>query len=154
MGHKIKAIRERQDAIAADRKFHPEECPRETQVSNRVRETYHFVRAEDVIGREVDKKVIIEHLLDSKIEENVSVLPIVGIGGPSKTTLAQFVFNNEEIKTHFEEKLWVCVFDDFDVKIIVEKILECVKGKKLERHEMNTLINDLQKEIDGKRYLY
>ena len=48
----------------------------------------------------------------------------------------------------------MCVFDDFDVKIIVEKILERVKGKKLERLEMNTLINDLQKEIDGKRYLY
>ena len=28
-----------------------------------------------------------------------------------------------------------------------------MKGKKHERLEMNTLINDLQKEIDGKRYL-
>ena len=51
MGHKIKAIRERLDTIAVDRKFHLEERPRETQVSNRVRETHHFVRAEDVIGR-------------------------------------------------------------------------------------------------------
>ena len=50
--------------------------------------------------------------------------------------------------------MWVSVFDEFDVKIIVEKILECVNGKKLERLEMNTLINDLQKEIDRKRYLY
>ncbi|KAK4551129.1 hypothetical protein RGQ29_032520 [Quercus rubra] len=153
MGHKIKAIRERLDAIAADRKFHLVERPRETQVSNRVRETHHFVRAEDVIGREVDKKVIIDRLMDPKIEENVSVLPIVGIGGLGKTTLAQFVFNAEEIKNHFEKKLWVCVSDDFDVKIIVEKILECAKEKKPERLEMNTLINDLQKEIDGKRYL-
>ena len=45
------------------------------------------------------------------------------------------------------------VSDDFDVKIIVEKILESAEGKKLENLEMNTLINDLQKEIDGKRYL-
>ena len=153
MGHKIKAIRERLDAIAADRKFHLEERPRETQVSNRVRETHHFVRAEDVIGREVDKKVIIDRLMDPKIEENVSVLPIVGIGGLGKTTLAQLVFNAEEIKNHFEKKLWVCVSVDFDVKIIVEKILECAKEKKPERLEMNTLISDLQKEIDGKRYL-
>lgn len=108
--------------------------------------------AEDVIGRENDKKVIIERLLGSKIEENVSVLPIVGIGGLGKTTLAQFVFNDEEIKNRFEKKLWVCVSDDFDVKIIVEKILECATGKKPERLEMNTLINDLQKEIGGKRY--
>ncbi|XP_030965394.1 putative disease resistance protein RGA4 isoform X2 [Quercus lobata] len=153
MGHKIKAIRERLDAIAADRKFHLEERPRKTQVSNRLRETHHFVRAEYVIGREADKKVIIDRLMDPKIEENVSVLPIVGIGGLGKTTLAQFVFNAEEIKNHFEKKLWVCVSDDFDVKIIVEKILECAKEKKPERLEMNTLISDLRKEIDGKRYL-
>ncbi|KAL0006882.1 hypothetical protein SO802_008384 [Lithocarpus litseifolius] len=153
MGHKIKAIRERLEAIAADRKFHLEERPRETQVSNRVRETHHFVRAEDVIGREVDKKVIIDRLMDPKIEENVSVLPIVGIGGLGKTTLAQFVFNAEEIKNHFEKKLWVCVSDDFDVKVIVEKILEYAKGKKPEKLEMSTLINLLHKEIDGKRYI-
>ncbi|KAK4591996.1 hypothetical protein RGQ29_016463 [Quercus rubra] len=106
----------------------------------------------DVIGREGDKKVIIDRLMDPKIEENVSVLPIVGIGGLGKTTLAQFVFNDEEIKNHFEKKLWVCVSEDFDVKIIVEKILECAKDKKPERLEMNTLINDLQEEIGGKRY--
>nr|XP_023917107.1 putative disease resistance protein RGA3 [Quercus suber] len=152
MGHKIKAIRERLDAIAADRRFHLEERPRETQV-NRVRETHYFVRVEDVIGRENDKKVIMEYLLDSNIEENVSVLPIVGIGGLGKTTLAQLVFNEEKMQKHFDKKLWVFVSDDFDVKIIVEKILESAKGKKLENLEMNTLINDLQKEIDGKRYL-
>ena len=60
----------------------------------------------------------------------------------------------EKLKNILRKKLWVSVFDEFDVKIIVEKILECVNGKKLERLEMNTLINDLQKEIDRKRYLY
>ena len=48
MGHKNKSIRERLDAIAADRRFHLEERPRETQV-NRVRETHYFVRVEDLI---------------------------------------------------------------------------------------------------------
>nr|XP_023878184.1 putative disease resistance protein RGA3 [Quercus suber] len=153
MGHKLKSIRERLDAIAADRKFHLEARPRETQGSNRGRESHHFVRAEDVIGREVDKKVIIERLLDSKIEENVAVLPIVGIGGLGKTTLAQFVFNDEEIESYFEKKLWVCVSDDFDLKTIVEKILESAKGSKLGSLEINTMINDLHKEIDGKKYL-
>ncbi|XP_030965148.1 putative disease resistance protein RGA4 [Quercus lobata] len=152
MGHKIKSIRERLDAIEADRKFHLEARPRETQGSNRVRESHHFVRAEDVIGREVDKKVIIERLLDSNIKQNVTVHSIVGLGGLGKTTLAQLVFNDEEIKSHFEKKLWVCISDDFDVEIIVKKILEFAKGKKLENFEKNKLINDLQKEIGGYRY--
>jgi Leucine-rich repeat (LRR) protein len=155
MAHNIKAIREKLDALNANRmEFHLVERVVETQVRSRMRETHYFVRADDVIGREDDKKVILERLLDSNIEENVSILPIVGIGGLGKTTLAQLVFNHEEIQKHFEKKLWVCISDDFDVKIIVEKILECAKGKKQEENlAMNTLVNDLQKEIDGKRYL-
>ena len=55
------------------------------------RETYSFVLEEKVIGREEDKRAIIELLLESNVEENVSVIPIVGIGGLGKTTLAQYV---------------------------------------------------------------
>ena len=51
-----------------------------------------------IIGREDDRKAIIELLLDSNVEENVSVIPIVGIGGLGKTTLAQYVYNDEKVK--------------------------------------------------------
>ena len=48
----------------------------------------------------------------------------------------------------------MCVSENFDVKIIVQKILECVKNGKLAKDlEMNTLVNDVHKEINGKRYL-
>ncbi|XP_050284488.1 putative disease resistance protein RGA3 [Quercus robur] len=109
--------------------------------------------ADDLLDEISTKKAIIESLLDyANAEENVSVLPIFGIGGLGKTTVTKLVFNDEQIKNHFELKLWVCVSDDFDVKIIVEKIMECLKNKKPEDLEMNTLVNDLQKEINGKRY--
>nr|XP_023894317.1 putative disease resistance protein RGA3 [Quercus suber] len=154
MGHKVKEMRERLVAIAAERQFHLDERREEIQVRNEARrQTYSVVRAEGVIGREDDKKAIIESLLNPNVKENVSVLPIVGIGGLGKTTVAQLVFNDEEIKNHFELKLWVCVSDDFDVKIIVEKILECIKNEKPKDLETNTLVNNLQKEINGKRYL-
>jgi Leucine-rich repeat (LRR) protein len=157
MGLRIKKIRKRLDAIEANRTFQLDETQSRNRSnrsrSSRMRVTDYFVRAKDVIGRGNDKKMIIERLLDSNIQENVSVLPIVGMGGLGKTTLAQLVFNDEEIQKHFEKKLWVCISDDFDVKIIVEKILECAKGEKAENFEINMLVNDLKKEIDGKRYL-
>ncbi|XP_065631973.1 putative disease resistance protein RGA1 [Quercus suber] len=149
MGHKVKAIRERLDSIKKDRGFHLDELPVETQV----RETHSFVRTEDVIGRDNDKVEIIRILLDPNVEESVLILPIIGLGGLGKTTLAQLVFNDREIQNHFEQKLWVCVSDDFEVKVIVKKILECAQNKKQEEIELNTLINNLKKEIDGKRYL-
>ena len=61
--------------------------------------------------------------MNPNVKDNVSILPIVGIRGLGKTTIAQLVSNDEVIKKHFEEKLWVCASENFEVKIIVEKIL-------------------------------
>jgi hypothetical protein len=113
MSRKIKAMRKKLDAIAEDRKkFHLKENHAETHAVSRKREpTHSFVRDEKVIGREEDKKAIINLLLESNVEENVSVIPIVGIGGLGKTTLAQYVFNDKDVKKYFELKMWVCVSD-------------------------------------------
>jgi Leucine-rich repeat (LRR) protein len=151
MARKIKAIRKRLDAINADRQnFHLEVRHVETPVVNR--DSHFLVREEVVIGRENDKKAVIDCLMDSNVEENVSVLPIVGIGGLGKTTLAQLVFNDEQFQKGFDLKMWVCVSDIFDVKNIVEKILEAATEKKPDPAEMNTLVGKLKKEIEGKKY--
>ena len=151
MAHNIKAIRKKLDDTARFRDmFHLQERLGETLVE---RGTHSFVRSEEVIGRENDKKAIIGILLDPNVEENVAVLPIVGSGGLGKTALAKLVFNDEEIGIHFEIRLWVCVSDGFDIKRIVQKILKSAKGERKEALEMNTLINDLHQEIDGRRYL-
>uniref|UniRef100_A0A2N9HVG7 Disease resistance protein RGA3 n=1 Tax=Fagus sylvatica TaxID=28930 RepID=A0A2N9HVG7_FAGSY len=154
MGHKIKAIREKLDAIEADNKqFGLVERLNETQVKTRPRQEAHFFEhAKAVIGRENEQEEIIKLILNSDVEDDVLVLPIVGIGGMGKTTLAQLVFNDDKIKNHFEVTLWVCVSNDFDEKSIVEKILEFAKTKKPENLDMNNLIKDLHKEIEGKRY--
>jgi predicted AAA+ superfamily ATPase len=96
---------------------------------NSDRETYSFVPEEDVIGREDDKKAIIERLFYDNVEENISIIPIVGIGGLGKTTLAQLIYNDENVKKEFELKLWICISDNFDVKKIVKQILESLKDE-------------------------
>jgi len=155
MARKIKAIRKRLDAINADRqKFQLEVRHVETRVVSRDRyQSHSLVRKEVVIGRENDKEAVIDCLMDSKVEENVSVLPIVGIGGLGKTTLAQLVFNDEQFQKGFDLKMWVCVSDIFDVKNIVAKILESATNKeKPATVEMDTLVKYLLKEIEGKKY--
>jgi Leucine-rich repeat (LRR) protein len=155
--HKIEAMRKRLDAINADReRFHLVVRDAETRVGNRLhasRETYSFVRAESVIGREDDKRNVIHRLMDFKVEENVSILPIVALGGLGKTSLAQLIFNDEQIQNHFELKMWVCVSDPFHVKDIVKKILESATKKKQEDVQMDTLVTDLREKIDGKKYI-
>jgi Leucine-rich repeat (LRR) protein len=154
MSHKIKAIRERLEAINDDRRnFNLEVRHIETRVGNKERDNTHsFVPAEVVIGREDDKKAVIDHLLHSNIEDNVSILPIVAIGELGKTTLAQLIFNDEQIQTKFQLKMWVCVSDIFDVKNIVANILESATKRKPKTDQMDILVNDLRKEIEGKKY--
>ena len=90
---------------------------------NRGRETYSFVLEGNVVEREDDKKEIIKLLLDTNTVENVSVIPIVGSGGLGKSTLAQLIYNDENVKNNFELKLWTCVSVNFVVKKIVKQIL-------------------------------
>jgi Leucine-rich repeat (LRR) protein len=155
MAPKIKAMRERLHTIDADRqRFHLKVRPAETRVGGNRGNTHSFVRAEAVIGRDDDKKAVIHRLLDSNVEDNVSILPIVAIGGLGKTTLAQLIFNDDQIKNHFELKMWVCVSDPFHVQNIVENVLEAATKKKPEPAQlMNTLVGKLKEGIDGKKYL-
>ena len=128
----------------------------ETQVVRRARDdTYSFVRQE-VIGRDEDRVAIITLLLESKpeIEDNVLVIPIVGMGGLGKTTLAQIVFNEKEVQRHFELMIWVCVSETFDLKLIVRKIIKsATNSSNLGDIEMEQLQKDLRKVLGRKRYL-
>uniref|UniRef100_A0A2N9HE21 Rx N-terminal domain-containing protein n=1 Tax=Fagus sylvatica TaxID=28930 RepID=A0A2N9HE21_FAGSY len=154
MSRKIKAMRQKLNAIAEDRKkFHLKECHVEPHVSMDREETHSFVPNENVLGREDDKKAIIKLLLDPNVEENVSVVPIVGIGGLGKTTLAQYVYNDDIVKKHFELKMWVCVSDPFEVKAVIEKIIASATSNKPNDLHMDELQKQLRKEIDGKKYL-
>ena len=153
MAHKIKAIRERLDATANDRnKFQLIEHPLQTKVRER-NQTHSFIREEEVVGREEDKKMIIDLLLNIDVEENVSFISIVGIGGVGKTTLAQYVYNDEKVSSYFELKMWICVSDVFDVKTIAEKIIGSATGMKPEILDMDHLQNKLRKELNQKKYL-
>lgn len=101
---------------------------------------------EEVIGRDEDRMKIVESLLNLKTDENVMVVPIVGSGGLRKTALAQLVFNDERVQKHFDLKMWVYVSSmDFDVRLLVEKILQLSNTNK-ERSE-NYAMEILQKEL-------
>ncbi|KAK4592358.1 hypothetical protein RGQ29_016768, partial [Quercus rubra] len=150
MGHRIKAVRERLDVIAKDKDdFHFIENSVEPQVMNR--ETFSFVLEEAVVGRDDEKKEIIKLLLDANTVENVSIIPIVGFGGLGKTTLAQLIYNDENVKNNFELKLWICISDNFDIKHIVKQILESL-GDRRDEECLENLQNHLRGKLNGRKY--
>ncbi|XP_056161603.1 putative disease resistance protein RGA4 [Syzygium oleosum] len=151
MSCKLRAVRERIDAIKADKGFHFDEYPKGEP--RKREETHSFIREGEIRGRDEDKKAVMEFLLDSDVQENVSILPIVGFGGIGKTALAQCVYTDEMVSKQFNLKMWVSVSDDFDMKKIVKNMIACAKKKEPTEVAMEQLQSVLKEEIDGKRYL-
>ncbi|KAF5470329.1 hypothetical protein F2P56_010849 [Juglans regia] len=142
------------------RKFHFEECHGKIPVEdNRERDHNAFCPDEVLIGRDDHKKAVVDFLMDSNVEENVSILPIVGTGGMGKTTLAQFAFNHERIQEYFQLKMWVNVMscvsrDDVGMeKTIIRKILESARNEKVTLNPFMNPFMIFEKEIYGKKYL-
>ncbi|KAM3739060.1 hypothetical protein ACB098_09G177400 [Castanea mollissima] len=133
LAHKIKDIRKRVDDIAALKdKFNLAERLEDRKIINmhqRRDMTHSFVNPQNVIGRDDDKEEIID-LFMYPIENagrNVNVIPIVGIGGLGKTTLAKLVYNDEWVVSHFQLRMWVCVSEDFNVTRLIKDILKSAK---------------------------
>ncbi|GKV37128.1 hypothetical protein SLEP1_g45190 [Rubroshorea leprosula] len=89
-----------------------------------------FVLEDKVWGRDEDKDAIVQRLLkDGGSLEQDFVIPIVGMGGLGKTTLARLVYNDKKLEGKFDLKAWVSVSDEFDVARITRTILEQEYGR-------------------------
>ncbi|CAL1409139.1 unnamed protein product [Linum trigynum] len=153
MARDIKALREKLDVISREKEAFKFEVGTELRALPSFRET-DACPPSIMIGRDEDKKNIIELLLNYNPEANISVVSIVGMGGLGKSTLAKSVFDDKEVQDHFGIKAWVYVSQSFDFKMIIRRMLESITREKVEDLTLDALQARLRGEIEGKKFLF
>jgi len=83
----------------------------------------------------------------------VPVLPIVGIGGVGKTTLAQEITTLQRVKSHFDKIIWICVSDEFDEERFTKVLIKSLSGKEATADNLDDLQKILAGEVGKKRFL-
>ncbi|GER53529.1 disease resistance protein [Striga asiatica] len=83
------------------------------------------------------------------------IIPIVGMGGIGKTTLANNIYVNPLIVQHFDFRGWATISQEYDSKEILVEILVCLKYTRESLRQMgeHELGEKLYKSLSGRRYL-
>ncbi|CAB4303505.1 unnamed protein product [Prunus armeniaca] len=154
---RMKDLRERLSVIASEiGNYRFNLLSREIEQPART-ETSSFIHDSAIYGRDKEKENLISKLVCESSEEgmrsDVNVISIVGMGGLGKTTLAQFVYNDDRVRVHFDLKIWVCVSDTFDVVRVAKAILEATLSPTQELVELDALLEHIHESIAGKKFL-
>ncbi|KAF8651243.1 hypothetical protein HU200_063491 [Digitaria exilis] len=102
-------------------------------------------------GRDDQKKKLIDGITHGQYFSNdLVVLPIVGPGGIGKTTFTQHVY--DEVKSHFEVPIWICVSLSFNVSRLAQEALQ--KIPKVDNEKENISAQELiEQRLKTKRFL-
>ncbi|KAL0332939.1 UNVERIFIED_CONTAM: Disease resistance protein RPP8 [Sesamum calycinum] len=103
-----------------------------------------------VVGFE-DDLTAIKHRLCGQ-NSKLQVVPIFGMGGIGKTTLARNAYDDQLIMEHFQIRAWVKISQDYSIQEIISNLLVSIEPS--DETQCNQLLEEkVYKGLKGMRYL-
>ncbi|KDO51672.1 hypothetical protein CISIN_1g002044mg [Citrus sinensis] len=140
---KMKAINREVDDIVKQKDLFNFNFNRHTDKLEKIQSTA-LIDLSEVRGRVEEKNALKSKLLCKSSEQTnaVQIISLVGMGGIGKTTLAQFAYNDEDVISNFEKRMWNC-----------ESIIEALEGFAPNLGELNSLLLRIDAFIARKKFL-